>query len=176
VGPGLITKGAEVASLRSRYPEAVMLGQGSATADRVLTALDGAWLAHIAAHGTFRADNPMFSSILLDDGPLTVHDFERLGRAPYRLVLSSCDSGVAAAVGADELLGLVSSLVPLGAVGIVASIVPVNDLAAVPLMLALHEGLQRGATLPEALLAARQATSGDPLAEATAHSFMALGG
>jgi CHAT domain-containing protein len=175
VGPRLTTKGAEVASLRSRYPEAVMLGQGSATADRVLTALDGAWLAHIAAHGTFRADNPLFSSILLDDGPLIVHDFERLGRAPYRLVLSSCDSGVAAAVGADELLGLVSSLVPLGAAGIVASLVPVNDLAAVPLMLALHDGLQRGATLPEALLTARQATSGDPLAEATAHSFMALG-
>ena len=175
VGPGLSTKGAEVAPLRSCYPEAVLLGQGSATADKVLTALDGAWLAHIAAHGTFRADNPMFSSILLDDGPLIVHDFERLGRAPYRLVLAGCDSGVAAPVGADELLGLVSSLVPLGASGIVASIVPVNDLAAVPLMLALHDALQRGATLPEALLAARQANSGDPLAEATAHSFMALG-
>jgi hypothetical protein len=175
VGPGLMTKGAEVDPLRLHYPEAVLLGQGSATADRVLTALDGAWLAHIAAHGTFRADNPMFSSILLDDGPLTVHDFERLGRAPYRLILSSCDSGVAAAVGADELLGLVSSLVPLGAAGIVASIVPVNDLAAVPLMLALHDALQRGATLPGALLAARKATSDDPLAEATAHSFTALG-
>ncbi len=175
VGPGLATKGAEVASLRSRYPEAVLLGQGSATAANVLAALDDAWLAHIAAHGTFRADNPMFSSILFDDGPLTVHDFERLGRTPYRLVLSSCDSGVVATVGTDGLLGLVSSLVSLGAAGIVASIVPVNDFAAVPLMLALHDALQRGATLPEALLAVRKATSGDPLAEATAHSFMALG-
>ena len=175
VGPGLATKGAEIAPLRSLYPKAVVLGYGSATAGQVLGAMDGAWLAHIAAHGTFRADNPMFSSILLDDGPLTVHDFERLGRAPYRMVLSSCDSGVAAAVGADELLGLVSSLVPLGAAGIVASIVPVNDLAVVPLMLALHEAMQRGATLPEALLAARQSASDDPLAEATAHSFMALG-
>ncbi len=175
VGPGLATKGAEVVPLRSLYPEAVMLGHGSATAGHVLGALDGAWLAHIAAHGTFRADNPMFSSILLDDGPLTVHDFERLGRAPYWLVLSSCDSGVGAAVGADELLGLASSLVPIGAAGIVASIVPVNDLAAVPLMLALHDALQRGVTLPEALLAARQAASDDPLAQATAHSFMALG-
>ena len=55
---------------------------GSATAANVLAALDDAWLAHIAAHGTFRADNPMFSSLLLDDGPLTVHDFERLGRKP----------------------------------------------------------------------------------------------
>ena len=174
-GPGLATKGAEVEPLRSRYPGAVMLGHGTATADRVLTALDGAWLAHIAAHGTFRADNPMFSSILLDDGPLIVHDFERLGRAPYQLILAGCDSGVAAPVGADELLGLVSSLMPLGAAGIVASIVPVNDIAAVPIMLALHDALQRGATLPEALLAARRAASDDPLAEATAHSFLALG-
>ena len=175
VGPGLVTEGAEVAELHSRYPESVMLGNGSATAEHVLGALDGAWLAHIAAHGTFRADNPMFSSLRLDDGPLTVHDFERLARAPYRLVLSSCDSGVAAPVGADELLGLVSSLVPLGAAGIVASVVPVNDEAVVPVMLVLHDALRGGATLAEALLTARQAVSSDPLAYATAHSFLALG-
>ena len=161
-GPGLATKGAEIEPLVSRYPGATLLGHGNATAGQVLTALDGAWLAHIAAHGTFRADNPMFSSILLDDGPLIVHDFERLGRAPYYLVLAGCDSGVAAPVGADELLGLVSSLMPLGAAGIVASVVPVNDIAVVPVMVALHEALQRGATLPEALLAARRAAVGDP--------------
>jgi CHAT domain-containing protein len=175
VGPGLATQGAEVEPLRSRYPGSEVLGHGSATADHVLGALDGAWLAHIAAHGSFRADNPMFSSLLLDDGPLIVHDFERLGRAPYQLVLAGCDSGVAAPVGADELLGLVSSLAPLGAAGIVASMVPVNDLALVPVMLALHDALHRGATLPEALLAARRAVGDDPQAEATAHSFMALG-
>jgi len=174
-GPGLATKGAEIEPLVSRYPGATLLGHGNATAGQVLTALDGAWLAHIAAHGTFRADNPMFSSIVLDDGPLIAHDFERLGRAPYHLVLAGCDSGVAAPVGADELLGLVSSLMPLGAAGIVASVVPVNDVAVVPVMVALHEALQRGATLPEALLAARRAAGGDPLAEATAHSFLALG-
>jgi CHAT domain-containing protein len=84
---------------------------------------------------------------------------------------------MAAAVGAGELLGLVSSLIPLGAAGIIASVVPVNDLAAVPLMLALHAALQTGATLPEALLAARAASSanGDPLAAATALSFVAFG-
>ena len=175
VGPGLATQGAEVEPLRSRYPDSAVLGHGDATAGQVLGALDGAWLAHIAAHGSFRADNPMFSSLLLDDGPLIVHDFERLGLAPYQLVLAGCDSGVAAPVGADELLGLVSSLAPLGAAGIVASMVPVNDLALVPVMLALHDALHRGATLPEALLAARRAVGDDPQAEATAHSFMALG-
>jgi hypothetical protein len=57
----------------------------------------------------------------------------------------------------------------------VASIVPVNDIAAVPVMVALHDALHRGAGLPEALLAARRASGGDPLAEATAASFLALG-
>jgi CHAT domain-containing protein len=152
-----------------------VLANGSATAENALAALDGAWLAHIAAHGTFRADNPLFSALRLDDGPLTVHDFERLRRAPYRVVLSSCDSGVAAPVGADELLGLVSSLIPLGAAGILASVVPVNDPAAVPLMLALHDALRSGATLPEALLQARTAADDDPVSRATGQSFIALG-
>jgi CHAT domain-containing protein len=104
-----------------------------------------------------------------------VHDFERLRRTPYRLVLSSCDSGVAAPVGADELLGLVSSLIPLGAGGILASVVPVNDRAAVPLMLALHDALRGGATLPEALLKARARSGDDPVSLATGLSFIALG-
>jgi CHAT domain-containing protein len=90
-------------------------------------------------------------------------------------VLSSCDSGVAAPVGADELLGLVSSLIPLGAAGILASVVPVNDRAAVPLMVALHDTLKNGATLPEALYEARSETSHDPVSLATGLSFIALG-
>jgi hypothetical protein len=175
VGPGLGSGGAEVPQLAQDYPGSTTLGQGTATADRVLAALDGAWLAHIAAHGTFRVDNPLFSSLRLDDGPLTVYDFERLRRAPYQLVLSSCDSGVSASVGADELLGLVSSLVPLGAVAILASVVPVNDAATVPLMIAVHDALRAGETLPEALLSARQETANDLVAAATAHSFIALG-
>jgi len=175
LGPGLDTGGAEIPRLARHYRSATVLGHGTATAEDALAALDGAWLAHIAAHGTFRADNPLFSALQLDDGPLTVHDFERLQRAPYRMVLSSCNSGVAAPVGADELLGLVSSLIPLGAAGILASVVPVNDRAAVPLMVALHDALQNGATLPEALLKARSETSHDLASLATGLSFIALG-
>jgi len=70
-GPGLDAAGAEVALLARRYPGATVLTNGMATAGRVLAALDGCWLAHVAAHGTFRADNPLFSSLHLDDGPLT---------------------------------------------------------------------------------------------------------
>lgn len=175
VGPGLYTGGAEVPLLARRHPGARVLSGGTATAERVLAALDGAWLAHVAAHGTFRADNPLFSALHIDDGPLTVHDIERLRRAPYRLILSSCDSGAAVAVGADELLGLISSLEPMGAAGIAASVVPVNDSAVVPLMLALHDSLLTGTTLPEALVTARTMTGNDPVSVATGLSFIALG-
>ncbi len=160
-GPGLATGGAEVTRLAARYSGATVLEHGDASAPRVLAELDGAGLAHIAAHGTFRTDGPMFSSLRMADGPLIVHDFERLGRSPYRIILSCCDTARFATVGADELLGLVTALLPpLGTAGVVACSAPVNDAAVVPLMLALHEGLAAGLPLPEALRDARAALPG----------------
>ncbi|NIK58893.1 CHAT domain-containing protein [Kribbella shirazensis] len=175
LGPGLSAGRAEVLRLAEQYPDATVLADGDATAEKVLRELDGAWIAHIAAHGTFRSDSPLFSSLRLDDGPLTVYDFERLRRAPYRMVLSSCDSGLAKPVGADELLGLSSSLIPLGAAGILASVVPVNDPATAPLMLGVHANLRDGQSLATAFATARQEARGDPVADAAARSFVALG-
>jgi tetratricopeptide (TPR) repeat protein len=173
-GPGLITDGAEVPLIGDLYDDVTMLSDGQATAERVLSAIDGAWLAHIAAHGRFRADSPLFSSLHLHDGPLTVYDFEQLQRAPYRLVLSSCDSGVLAPVGADELLGLVSSLLPLGTAGIIAGVVPLNDHAIVPLMVNLHHHLRAGQSLAESLCRVRRDAT-NPIQQATAVSLVALG-
>ena len=174
-GPRLITGDAEVRHLVAQYPDAVVLADGAATAERVMAAMDGAWLVHMAAHGTFRGDSPLFSAIELDDGPLTVYDLERLKQAPYHVVLSSCSSAIGVAVGADELLGLVSALISLGSAGVVASVVPVNDPATVPLMTALHEHLRAGSDLAQALTLARHAVGTDPVARATAYSFIALG-
>jgi tetratricopeptide (TPR) repeat protein len=176
-GPRLDAAKAELALLAERYPDATVLANGAATAGRVLAALDGSRLAHVAAHGTFRADNPLFSSLQLDDGPLTVYDLESLGRAPYRLVLSSCESGRAAPAGADELLGLSSSMMPMGTAGIIAAVVPVSDRVIPGIMDSLHERVSKGAGLPDALRLARMAAAatGDPVTLATACSFLALG-
>jgi len=142
-----------------------------------MAGLDGATLAHVAAHGRFRPDSPLFSSLEMADGPLTVHDLERLQVAPYRLVLSACESGVLAPVGADELLGLASALFSIGTAGLVCSIAEVNDDATAALMLDLHDHLTSNADggLAGALLAARRAAQGDPTREATAAAFLALG-
>ncbi|TMR91539.1 CHAT domain-containing protein [Nonomuraea basaltis] len=164
-GPGVANAEAEVREIAALYDRATVLSGGRATASAVLSAIDGCDLAHLAAHGTYRADSPLFSSLHLDDGPLTGYDLERLRRAPYRLVLSSCDSGQMAPVGADELLGLATALLRLGTAGIAASVVPVNDETAVHVMAGLHDGLRRGLSLPEALCRAR----GDDV------SFIAIG-
>jgi tetratricopeptide (TPR) repeat protein len=174
-GPGLASDGAEVPLVARLYEDVTVLADGEATADKVLYALDGAWLAHIAAHGIFRADSPLFSSLHMHDGPLTVYDFEQLQRAPYRLVLSSCESGVLAPAGANELLGLVSSLLPLGTAGILAALGPLNDQAVVPLMVDLHRHLCAGQTLAEALCNVRRGLTGDPVQYATAASLVTLG-
>ena len=174
-GPGLGTEGAEVPALAPLYDDVTVLADPDASSKRLLDALDGAWLGHIAAHGTFRADSPLFSSLRMADGPLTVYDFEQLRRAPHLLILPSCDSGRLAPAGADELLGLTSSMLPLGTAGVVASVAPLNDHAAVPLMLSLHQHLRSGQTLAGSLCMVRRQVSDDPVLLGAAWSLVALG-
>ncbi|HZY28770.1 MAG TPA: CHAT domain-containing protein [Jiangellaceae bacterium] len=174
-GPGLATSAADVEALAAEYRNPTVLIGERATCAATLKGLDGAWLAHVGAHGRFRGDNPMFSALEMADGPLTVYDLEGLRRPPYRLLLTACESGVGSPTGADELLGLASSLTALGTAGLLASVVPVNDEATVPFSLAVHERLRAGDDLVSSLLAARRAAA-DPVARATAWSFLALGG
>ncbi len=158
-GPGLPGAVAEVDSLAGIHPAATSITPPASTADTVAGALAGADLAHLACHGTLRADNPMFSSLLLSDGPLTVQEAYARGLAPHRLVLASCESGSQVSYAGDEVLGFVSALLARGTAGILASTAVVPDVRAVDLMTDVHRGLARGATLARALHEARAATN-----------------
>jgi hypothetical protein len=173
-GPGLSTGEAEVTALSPLHDDAYAIAGDQATVAAAVRLLEGARLAHIAAHGTFRADAPLFSSLKLADGPLTVHDLDRLEQPPVEMVLSACDSGNAAPIGAHEALGLVSSLLAMGTATVLASVVPVNDRATVGVMRHVHEVAGQGGSLAEGWLVARQA-AGDPLERATAAAFTAWG-
>ena len=174
-GPDLGTEGAEVLAVAARRPDAVVLTGAAAVVDDVIAAMDGATLAHLAAHGRLRLDNPMFSELRLADGPLTVHDLQRMRRAPFRVVLSACDSGLATPVGADELLGLATTLLGLGSAGVAASVTVVDDAATVPVMDRVHRSLESGAGLAESLLRARQESADSLIETATAATFIGLG-
>ena len=118
-------------------------------------ALAGAGLAHLACHGRLRSDNPSFSALELADGQLTVHELDRRGIAPTRVVLAACDSAADMTYVGDELLGFVSALLARGTRGVLASMVAVGDTESVDLMEQLHCGLAGGRSMPDALHAAR---------------------
>lgn len=160
-GPDLPGAVAEVESLAVIHPSAVCIMPPASTADRVTGALAGAGLAHLACHGTLRVDNPMFSSLLLSDGPLTVQELYARGLAPHRLILAACESGAQVSYAGDEVLGFVSALLARGTAGILASTAVVPDVEAVGLMTAVHRQLARGATLATALHQARKAQDTD---------------
>lgn len=172
-GPNLVTGGAEVGRLAAAYPDATILRDGDATVEATMKAIDGAKLAHLATHGIFRADSPLFSALEMADGQLSVYELERLKRAPYRTILSACDSGVLAPVGAQEVLGLASALFSLGSAGLVCSIAEVNDEATADLMMRVHASLDAKRTPAEALAEVR--AEGSPVEQATAAAFVALG-
>jgi CHAT domain-containing protein len=151
-----------------------MTGAG-ATTHTVGPVLDGAALAHIAAHGIVRADNPLFSSLLLDDGPYTVYDIERLDQAPHHAVLAACNSAVSQITAGEEILGLAAALLSQQTATLVASVVPVPDAETVDLMVDYHQLLRQGRTPAAALAEAQQRHAGSPHARASAAGFVCLG-
>lgn len=162
-GPDLPGAVDEVETLAGLYVTARRLMPPASTADAVAHALAGADLAHLACHGVLRADNPMFSSLLLSDGPMTLQEIYARGLAPRRLILASCQSGSHASYAGDEVLGFVGALLARGTAGILASAAVVPDVPAVGLMTAVHHRLSRGTTLARALHEAREtADTEDP--------------
>ncbi|TKK87129.1 CHAT domain-containing protein [Herbidospora galbida] len=129
-----------------------------ATRAALLEALGRAGIVHIAAHGIFSGRRPMMSSILLDDGPLLVHEFFRLTRVPPLVVLSSCDAGMASAPADGAAFGLAGAFLDRGARTVIAGIVPVRDDEAARLMVEFHRLLARGQSPAQALAGAAVAT------------------
>ncbi len=96
---------------------------------------------HLATHGLFRSDNPMFSALRLGDGRLSLFDLYELRLDVELAVLSGCGTGVSAILGADELVGLTRGLFQAGARSLVASLWDVNDESTTRLMRTFYRGL-----------------------------------
>jgi CHAT domain-containing protein/tetratricopeptide (TPR) repeat protein len=174
-GPGLPGAQAEVEAVAAIHGTSPLVGP-AATVEAVAAALDGAELAHLAAHGHVRADNPLFSSLRLADGPLTIYDLERLERLPDTVVLAACDAGRPVTAAGDELLGLSATFLARGTRQLVASVVPVPDAETAPLMVELHRLLALG-NPPAAALerAQRRLFEDEPTTMAAAGAFMCIG-
>ncbi|BCJ66568.1 CHAT domain-containing protein [Polymorphospora rubra] len=176
-GPRLPAARTEVRHLARVRPGARLFTGTDATAEAVTAALNGAGLAHIAAHGRFRADNPLFSTLELADGPLTAYELERLVNPPGCVVLSACDAGLSAVRPGDEVMGFSSVLLALGARTLIAAVLPVPADLTTVLMLDLHRRMRAGARPADALAGAQAASgaTGTGAAHATAAAFVCFG-
>lgn len=173
-GPDLRAADREVTAIAAISPGGRVLRGPEATVSAALAALDGARVAHFACHGTFRADSPMFSTLALADGPLTVYDLEGIPRLPSTMVLSACDAGASAALQGGTLLGLASTVLTFGVRSVIAPLTAVNDEYVVWAATAIHRGLMAG-KCPAGALAAAVAGAPDDGARVAAMAFVALG-
>ncbi len=157
-GPELPFGEAEGRAVAAGYDDVTLLVGESATVDAVEEAMRRVDVAHLVCHGSFSSGNPMFSSLGLADGPMFVHDLERLSPPPHVVVLSACSAGNHATPAGKEVLGLTASLLATGPRAVIGATVAVLDATStVEFMSELHRALAAGTGPAEALRRARQA-------------------
>jgi CHAT domain-containing protein len=118
----------EVRALAELFPRAVARLDGEATLAALREHAPASDVLHLACHGQFRPDNPLFSSLRLADGWLNVRDAYGLDLRRGGLVtLSACETGMSAVAPGDELMGLVRGFFSAGARSLVLSLWPVDD-------------------------------------------------
>jgi tetratricopeptide (TPR) repeat protein len=139
----------------------LLLTEEQATTEALRVHVRMAGLLHLAAHGDFRADAPLFSLLHLADGPLTVNEVYGLDLSRTVLVtLSGCQTGVGQGRG-GEVLGLTHAFFFAGAAALVASRWRVDDEATAALMRNFYAALARGETVAEGLRTAQLSTLSD---------------
>ncbi len=113
-------------------------------------------ILHIACHGQFRRDNPMFSSLRLADGSITVRDACAMKLSAEIVTLSACETGLNSVFAGDELLGLSRGFLSAGASSLLLSLWTVNDEAAGELMKSFYTELQKGKSSAASLRTAQR--------------------
>lgn len=113
-------------------------------------------LIHIATHGTFRQDNPMFSGIRLGDSYLSLYDLYQLKLEAELVTLSGCATGLNVVSSGDELLGLIRGLLYAGAKSLLLTLWNVHDRSTADFMTSFYRRLQEGGEKAGALQGAMQ--------------------
>jgi len=109
---------------------------------------------HIATHGYFRQDNPMFSSIRLGGSYLSLYDLYHLKLPADLVVLSGCATGLNVVRPGDEQIGLVRGLLRAGAHSLVLSLWDVHDRSTQEFMVSFYSKMQQGLSKPTAIQSA----------------------
>lgn len=129
--------------------------EGEATRERFRQAASDCQVLHVATHGDFRPDNPLFSGLRLSDGWLTTLDIFNLRMQASLVALSACQTGRNVVGGGDELLGLMRAFLAAGTASLILSLWAVDDQSTAQLMEAFYRELSLGSNKAQALRSAQ---------------------
>lgn len=151
----------EAHQIAGQLSQVTLLTNEQATIPNLRHIVSKADVLHLATHGLFRADNPIFSALKLHDGWLQAADVLSLSLAGALVTLSACESGRSQIDAGDEVLGLARAFMGAGAATLVVSLWLVQDETTAVLMADWYNRLQqnpeqRAATLRQAQLALKE--------------------
>lgn len=147
----------EILALAPRFPERTTLLGAEATGEALRHHAPAAELLHLACHGLFRPDSPLFSALQLADGRFTMRDAYGLKLRCNLVVLSACETGKSSVAPGDELIGLARGFFAAGAPTLMVSLWPVEDASTLRLMDSFYQALCAGAAPAAALRQAQLA-------------------
>jgi len=156
IGPDVSGAATERQALLTAYPQIAIASGPGATREAAAAVLRDCDLVHLAAHGRFRADRPLMSTLRLTGGDDVLAELLPERVAARLVVLSSCEGGAHGSVGGSESLGLAALLLARGAGAVVAPLSAVSDLACGEFVAELHAGLAAGLPVGAALAELRQ--------------------
>lgn len=142
----------ELTAVSHHYPDATVYLNEQATLSALQAGVAGCSLLHLACHGLFRADNPMYSALKLSDGWLTAVQTIQLNLSNALVTLSACETGLHQVVNGDELLGLTRAFIGAGAATIIVSLWLAQDETTTALMSHLYHHLHQQHLSPAAAL------------------------
>ena len=141
----------EIEAIAQLFPESLALMDQDATVEALRRQAPFADVVHLACHGQFRPDNPLFSSLKLGDGWLTVREAYDLNLHCALVTLSACETGVSAVAPGDELIGLARGFFAAGSPSLLLSLWTVDDDATAELMTEFYKNLRETESLSTAL-------------------------
>jgi CHAT domain-containing protein len=144
----------EVQSVAAILPNADLRLGEQATTEILKTKGAQSALLHIATHGTYRQDNPMFSGIRLGNGYLNLYDLYQMRLSARHVTLSGCATGMNFVAAGDELLGLQRGLFCAGAASLLLSLWDVHDRSTSELMQSFYKGYMQTGEMAASLQSA----------------------
>lgn len=141
----------EVENISRFYKKRDIYSEKDMTVESVYISAPGGDVIHFATHSILDSESPMFSSLIMSDGPLEVFRVFDMDLSAGLVTLSACSTGLGEITEGDELVGLSRAFIYAGTPTVCVSLWDVSDMSTAELMERFYYYLNKGKTKSESL-------------------------